>query len=201
MRIGIFGGTFDPPHLGHLILAEECRQQLQLDRLLWVLTPQPPHKRNKSITPVELRLKLVLAAIQDNPYFELSRVDLDRPAPLYSADTVRILRAQNPEAQLVFLVGGDSLRDLPKWHDPAGLIAAVDEFGVMRRPNDEVDLPALERRLPGLTAKLRFVNTPQLEISSTQIRQAVGAGASVRYYLPSLVYNLIETYGLYRTRS
>lgn len=200
MRIGIFGGTFDPPHQGHLILADECRQQLALDRLLWVLTPHPPHKKTKSITPIEIRLEMVLAAIQDDPHFEFSRVDLDRPAPLYSVDTVRILRQQNPEAELVFLVGGDSLRDLPKWHDPASLIAAVDELGVMRRPQDTVDLPALERVLPGLKAKLRFVQAPLLEISSTKIRQTIAAGGSARYYLPSAVYDIIEKYELYRPR-
>ncbi|MCX8025419.1 MAG: adenylyltransferase/cytidyltransferase family protein, partial [Thermanaerothrix sp.] len=90
-RLGIFGGTFDPPHVGHLILASEAADQLHLDRVLWVLTPDPPHKRGQPITPLAIRLKLVMAAIQEDPLFELSRVEIDRPGPHYAVDTLRIL--------------------------------------------------------------------------------------------------------------
>ncbi len=121
--IGLFGGTFDPPHIGHLILAAEMRAQLSLDRLLWVLTPDPPHKQGQLITPVEHRLAMVKLAISNNDQFELSMVDIDRPGPYYAQDSVKIIAKQNPGADLVYLMGGDSLRDLPAWHCPTELVA------------------------------------------------------------------------------
>ena len=106
-QIGLFGGTFDPPHLGHLILASEAFFQLELDRLLWILTPQPPHKQDQAITPVEHRLAMVNLAIEDNPSFELSRVELDRPGPHYTLDTVEIIANQYPEADITPIIGGE----------------------------------------------------------------------------------------------
>ncbi len=197
MRIGVFGGTFDPPHVGHLILAAESAYQLGLDRLLWVLTPDPPHKRGWALTPAATRVALVEAAIRDNPLFELSRVDLDRLGPYYSVDTLRILADQIPGSELVYLVGGDSLRDLPGWYHPEELLERAVSLGVMRRPKDGVDLTALERRLPGITTRIKFITAPLLEISSSQIRQRVSHGQPFRYYLPPAVYQLILTYGLY----
>ena len=115
MRLGIFGGTFDPPHIGHLVLASEAYHQLKLDRLLWVLTPRPPHKPNQQITALEYRIEMVQAIVEDEPTFELSRVEIDRPPPHYAVDTVEILGKRFPGARLIYLVGGDSLRDLPLW--------------------------------------------------------------------------------------
>jgi nicotinate-nucleotide adenylyltransferase len=146
--IGIFGGTFDPPHIGHLVLAAEAHKQLGLDRLLWVLTPDPPHKQGRSIAPLDHRLAMVKLAIADDPQFELSTVELTRPGPHYALDTVQILAGQNPGADLVYLMGGDSLRDLPTWHRPADFISACHRIGVMRRPEDAVDLVALEKTCP-----------------------------------------------------
>ena len=116
-RIGLFGGTFDPPHLGHLILASEAQSQLELTRLLWILTPEPPHKHDQLITSVEHRLAMVNLAIADNPSFELSRIELDRPGPHYTLDTIKLVAEQNPNAEIVPIIGGDSLRNLPTWHD------------------------------------------------------------------------------------
>ena len=198
MRIGIFGGTFDPPHVGHLILAAEARDQLALDRVLWVVTPDPPHKTGRRITPLAARLELVGAAIEDDCSFEISRVEIDRPGPHYSADTVRILGEQNRGAELVYLMGGDSLRDLPIWKRPAEFIAHLSGIGVMRRPQDFVDLPDLERVLPGLTAKVHFVETPLLEISSTSIRERAAEGRHFRYFLTPKVYDMVIAKGLYR---
>lgn len=196
--IGIFGGTFDPPHIGHLILATESRSQLALDRLLWVLTPDPPHKQGQPLTPSEHRLAMVELAIADNPTFELSRVDMDRPGPQFALDTVKILAAENPEAGLVYLMGGDLLRDLPGWHLPVDLVAACLFLGVLRRPGDSIDLPALEKTIPGVTGKVRFVDAPLVDIASSEIRERVAAGRPYRYYLPRAVYKYIETHGLYR---
>ncbi len=142
--IGIFGGTFDPPHIGHLILAAEAHAQLGLDRLLWVLTPDPPHKQDRVITLLEHRLAMVRLALADAPEFELSTVEMDRPGPHYALDTVKIIADQNPGANLVYLMGGDSLRDLPLWHRPADFVKACHFIGVMRRPGDNIYLAGLE---------------------------------------------------------
>jgi nicotinate-nucleotide adenylyltransferase len=196
--IGIFGGTFDPPHLGHLILAAEARAQLGLERLLWVLTPDPPHKQSQSIAPLEHRLEMVSLAIAGNPQFELSSVELSRAGPHYAMDTVHILAGQNPGVNLVYLMGGDSLRDLPAWHQPADFIAACHLIGVMRRPGDTVELAALEKSLPGLTAKVRFVEAPLLNIAARDIRVRIAEGKPFRYFLPGTVYEYIVSHGLYR---
>jgi nicotinate-nucleotide adenylyltransferase len=196
--IGIFGGTFDPPHLGHLILASEAQAQLGLDRLLWVLTPDPPHKQGQSIAPLEHRLAMLQLALADGPEFELSSVDMDRPGPHYALDTVTILASINPEADLVYLMGGDSLRDLPFWHRPKDFVAACRQIGVMRRPGDAIYLPRLEKQFPGLTAKVRFVEAPLLEIAAHEIRARIAGGRPFRYFLPPEVYRYIEEHTLYR---
>ncbi len=197
-NIGIYGGTFDPPHLGHLILAAEALSQLQLDRLLWMLTPQPPHKPGRPISPLQQRLDMLQLAIADTPRFELSRVEIDRPGPHYTVETLKILQDAYPSADFTLLMGGDSLRDLPTWRDPSALIAACRYLGVMRRPGDSVDLSALEQQFNGITAKVRFVDAPLLEISSSEIRRRVERGASYRYYLHPGVYDYIERNHLYR---
>jgi nicotinate-nucleotide adenylyltransferase len=196
-RIGLFGGTFDPPHLGHLILASEAQSQLELDRLLWVLTPEPPHKQDQAITSTEHRLAMVGLAIADNPSFELSRIELDRPGPHYTLDTIKLIAEQNPSAEIVPIIGGDSLRDLPAWHKSKELLYACHWVGVMRRPTDEPNLDELERELPGIRAKVHYVNAPLLEIASREIRTRIAEGRSVRYYLPTSVYDYINLHHLY----
>jgi nicotinate-nucleotide adenylyltransferase len=204
VRLGIFGGTFDPPHIGHLILAMECRWQLELDQVLWVLTPNPPHKQGQTITPLEARLQMLQACLQDEPGFALSRVDIDRPPPLYAVDTVRLVKAQYPGSEVAYLIGEDSLYDLPDWHTPQDFVAACDILGVMRRPHAQSgrqrprSLDELEEHIPGLLARLRFVAAPLLEISSTAIRQRVAAGEPYRYYVPAEVHRLIEALHLYQ---
>ena len=198
MRIGIFGGTFDPPHIGHLILAAEALEQLKLDKVLWTLTADPPHKQGQTISPIDIRLQLLLAALADNPAFEISRVEIDRPGPHYAVDTVRILQGQYAQAALIYLIGSDSLRDLISWHTPQDLTARVGGYGVMHRPEIEVDLAALERDIPGITAKVQFIDTPLVEISARQIRQRAAAGQTYRYFLPQQVFDLVEAFNLYR---
>lgn len=197
-RIGIFGGTFDPPHVGHLILAEECRTQLNLDKLLWVVTDNPPHKETVAISPIEERVRLVELTIQGNPNFELSRVDIDRPAPHFAIDTVRILKQMMPGTQMFYLMGGDSLHDLPTWKRPQDFIRECDGLGVMRRHEDQVDLESLEKVLPGVMRKVHIVEAPILEISSRQIRQRIEEGEAYRYYLREAVYRAIQELGMYR---
>jgi len=197
LLIGLFGGTFDPPHIGHLILAAETHAQLGLDQLLWVLTPDPPHKQGQPITPLEHRLAMVELAISDNHRFELCTVEIDRPGPHFALETVKILAKQNPAANLVYVMGGDSLRDLPSWHRPTDLLAALHFIGVMRRPGDSIDLPALDKIIPGLAGKVRYVDAPLLDIAAHEIRQRVANGRPFRYFLPPAVYDYILEHNLY----
>lgn len=198
MRIGIFGGTFDPPHVGHLILAEECRTQLSLDLLLWVVTDNPPHKRYVNISPIEQRVELVNLAIAGNQAFKLSRIDIDRPGPHFAIDTVNLLKLEYPNSEMFYLMGGDSLHDLPTWNRPQDFIRVCDGIGVMRRHEDKVDLESLEKVLPGITRKVEIVEAPILEISSKQIRQRITEKMGYRYYLRDAVFKAINDLGLYQ---
>ena len=197
-RVGIFGGTFDPPHLGHLILASEANDQLHLNRMLWVLTAMPPHKPGALISPLEDRLAMLKLALEDEAAFQLSTVDIDRPGPHYTSETVKLLAHSYPAAELVFILGGDSLHDLPGWHNPMELIAACSEIGVMRRPVDAIDLSSLEQKLPGLSSKVKFVDAPLLEISSHEIRERASGGRPFRYFVPPSVHNYILDHHLYQ---
>lgn len=196
--LGIFGGTFDPPHIGHQILAAEAQYQLGLDTVLWVLTPDPPHKKQQTITPVEQRLQMVQAAVADAPGFEVSRVEIDRSPPHYAIDTVKTLQKQNPQSHLIYLMGADSLHDLPTWYAAPVFLAACHGLGVMRRPGTQIDLGFLETQLPGITAKVRFVEAPLLEISASQIRSRIQQSRPFRDYLPPPVYQIIRQLNLYR---
>jgi nicotinate-nucleotide adenylyltransferase len=198
--LGIFGGTFDPPHLGHLILAAEAYYQLDLDRLLWVLTPDPPHKRNKFITPLQHRLDMLRVTIAGDPNFELCPVDIDRPGPQYAVDTVRILKEQQPGQDWIYLMGGDSLRDLHTWRNPQELVASVSALGVMVRPGVKIDLDDLEKKIRGVSAKVRFIDAPLIGISASEIRQRVVDGLPYRYLVPLEVYKIIHERGLYRIK-
>jgi nicotinate-nucleotide adenylyltransferase len=169
-RIGIFGGTFDPPHLGHLILSSEARSQLRLTRLLWVLTPNSPHKIGNSITDLSQRLEMVQCAIGDEPTFELSTIEFERPAPQYTVDTLDILKRQNPAADLILLIGADSLRGLTTWHRPADLVAVCREIGVMRRPGETIQLATLEAALPGIKDKVPCSRFPRARSAAASPR-------------------------------
>ncbi len=197
-RLGLFGGTFDPPHVGHLILAAEARDQLDLDETVWILTPDPPHKRGKEITALSHRLAMIQLAIETDDGFSLSRVDIDRPGPHFAVDTVRILRQQYPDLSLIYLMGGDSLQSLPEWETPDVFLQIVDGIGVMRRPGDQIDLHELFSVLPRLAEKLSFVTAPLLEISAEQIRQRAKENRAYRYYLLPSIYDYIEAHQLYQ---
>jgi nicotinate-nucleotide adenylyltransferase len=196
--VGLFGGTFDPPHIGHLILAAEAYSQLQLDRLFWILTPNPPHKKNQTITPIEHRLAMVRLALADAPSFELCTVDVDRPAPHYALDTVKIIASQQPASHLVYVMGGDSLRDLPTWYRPVDFLALLQELAVMHRPGESIDLPSLGKKIPGLALKTRFLDTPLIDIAAHEIRRRIAQDRPFRYFLPPSVYEYIHEHNLYQ---
>jgi nicotinate-nucleotide adenylyltransferase len=195
--IGVFGGTFDPPHVGHIILAEEARIFLGLEKVLWVPTGAPPHKLDRQISPIEDRLDLVRSAIRGYPEFSLSRADVDRPGPHYSVDTMKWLRERNPGDSFVFLMGSDSLVNLTEWKSPGELLALCDVLGVWHRPDVDLDLPALEGRLPGVTEKTRFIDTAFIRISAREIRRRVREGIPYRHLVPASVNRLIHEKGLF----
>ena len=196
--IGLFGGTFDPPHIGHLIISAEADAQLGLDRLFWVLTPDPPHKQGQPVTSLDHRLAMVKLAIANNSRFELSYVEINRPGPHYALDTVKIIAAQYPNSDLVYIIGGDSLRDLPSWHRPVELVATLKTVAVLRRPGDSIDLISLEKIIPGLSGKVKYIKAPLLDIAAHEIRQRIANNRPFRYYLPSAVYDYILENHLYR---
>jgi nicotinate-nucleotide adenylyltransferase len=195
--LGVIGGTFDPPHYAHLVLAENALAQLDLDRVLFVPAGQPPHKPRQPVTPARHRLAMVEAAVADNAAFLLSRVDVERPGPHYTVDTLGILNERYPDAACFFLVGGDSLAEFPTWRDPSGILEQA-QLGVMQRPGWETDLASLTRRLPAIAERLRWLDAPHLEISGTDLRRRVAKGLPIRYLVPASVERYVRRHRLYR---
>jgi len=198
-RVGYFGGTFDPPHLGHIILAAEAKYYLGLDEFRWVITPEPPHKKGRSITPVKYRLDMLKLVVADQMMFEISEVDIQRIPPHYAADTVEILKNQQPSAELVYIIGEDSLKDLPDWYETSRFISAIDQLAVAPRPEVSADLDQLDRILPGLSDKIIFIPDVLIDISSSMIRERVREGAPFEHFLIDSVADYIKMNQLYLT--
>jgi len=198
-RVGYFGGTFDPPHLGHIILAVEAKYYLGLDEFKWIVTPEPPHKKGRSITPVKYRLDMLKQVVADQMMFEISEVDIQRVPPHYAADTVEILKNQQPSAELVYIIGEDSLRDLSDWYETSRFISAIDQLAIAPRPEVSVDLDQLERMLPGLSDKIIFIPDVMIDISSSLIRERVREGAPFEHFLIDSVAEYIKMNQLYLT--
>ena len=197
VRIGILGGTFDPVHIGHLILAEEARDQLGLTSVYFVPAGDPPHKRTRRLAPVEHRIQMIGLEIASNTAFQVSRVDEDRHGPHYTIDMVRIFQAQLPQGgELYFLMGFDSLTELPTWHRPADLVAAC-RLVALTRYNVPLDWEYLEGRLPGIRERVALLDMPELEIASHQIQERIRQGRSIRYLAPEEVRRYIQETGLY----
>lgn len=196
-RIGIMGGTFDPPHIGHLVLAEYAAHGLHMESLLFVPAADPPHKRDDTRTRIEDRLAMVECAIAGNPRFVLSRVDVDRPGPHYTVDMVKIIQAEYPDAELFFVMGGDSLYDLPQWDRPQELIRLC-RLAVMARPDFQVPPDMHESVLPGLAQRVEMIESPMLGFSSTDVVARMLAGKTVRYIVPQPVLEYIVEHKLYR---
>lgn len=201
-RAGILGGTFDPVHYGHLVIAEEVYAALDLDEMVFVPAGQPPHKPERQVTAAHHRLAMLELAIADNPHFSISRVDLERPGPSYTVETLRLLHQQwGEQTALYFLIGWDSLEDFLTWRDPAGILEQLSYLVALQRPGyaEENGYQAsLEARLPGITQRLLVVPAPQLEISSTDLRERVAEGRPIKYQLPERVEQYIEQYNLYQ---
>jgi nicotinate-nucleotide adenylyltransferase len=198
-RIGLLGGTFNPPHLGHLVCAQEAWAQLGLDRVLLLPVHSPPHKQADGDPGVEVRVALCEAAVAGDERLGVSRAEADVPGRSYTVDTLNRLHDARPEDQLTFIVGGDMAASLPQWREPRAIlelctIGAAARDGVGR----EELLERLDRELPGAADRTRFFDMPRIDISSTLVRRRVAAGQPVRYLVPDPVVARIEREGLYR---
>ena len=208
MRIGIFGGSFDPVHLGHLLVAECCREQARLDRVLFVPAAVPPHKQDRRLAPGDHRLAMLGLATGGNPAFGVLDVELARGGVSWTIDTLRAIGAERPADRLYLILGPDALAGLPSWRDPAGILALAEPIAVERSGVDDVarivQAPAL-RALVGEAGVERVLATvvrcPAIGIRSTDLRAAVSEGHSIRYRTPAAVERYIATHGLYRERA
>lgn len=197
MRAGILGGTFDPPHVGHLVIAEEARQKLDLSEVLFVPAREPPHKRGEPVSPLQDRIEMLRLALEGYPHFFLSLVEANRPGPSYTVDTIRILRDTfGAGTELYFIMGMDSLAALPTWQEPSKLIELC-HLAVLRRPGYSADMDELEKRIPGLKSQVEFIPAPELEISSSDLQSRVRMGLSIQDMVPDCVAEYISDHHLY----
>lgn len=190
MRIGIFGGTFDPVHVGHLILAEQAREQAHLDEVWFVPAFRQPLKEGQAVSRFDVRVEMLALAIAGNAAFRIDEVEKERPGPSYTVDTLRELRRRHPADEFLLLIGGDSLVDLPKWYDPTGIVAQAG-LVVMARPGSAL-LSADELRAElqldaSVPLSVQVLETPRIDIASRELRARVRQGRSVRYLVPRAV--------------
>ena len=201
-RYGILGGTFDPPHLGHLALAQEVYTRMSLDRVWFLPAREPPHKPGRAISSAADRLAMLERALASDVRFAVSTVELERPGPSYTVDTLAELRARwGAGVWMALIIGWDMLAYLPQWRDAAGVIARADQIVATHRPGvpaPEGEVARLEEQLPGLRAKLTVLPAPQLAVSGTEIRTRVAQMLPVRYLTPDAVATYIEMRALYR---
>ena len=202
MNIGLLGGTFDPVHVGHLTLAEEVRDRLNLATVLFVPAGQPYLKANTQILSAEHRVEMVRLAIAGKPHFRLSTIEIERAGPTYTVDTISELKSQlNDEDEVYFILGWDNLEELPKWREPRRLITQCRLVAVPRVGYRVPDLGSLEAKIPGLSEWVAMLDKPEIDISASVIRERVACGLSIKYLVPEAVEKYIGEHGLYRANS
>jgi nicotinate-nucleotide adenylyltransferase len=196
-RLGLLGGTFNPPHIGHLVCAQEALAQLALDQVLLVPVYEPPHKELEADPGVEHRVELCRRAVSGEERFDVSRIDADVPGPSYTVATLRKLNDERPEADLTFIVGGDMALSLPTWREPEAILELASLGVAEREGTRRIDIAD---RLAGLRGgdRVRFFDMPRLDVSSSLIRRHIAAGRPIRYLVPDGVAAYIEQAGLYR---
>lgn len=195
--MGIFGGTFDPVHIGHLIIAEEARVRLALDTVVWVPARISPHKLCDMPAPASHRLRMVELAVVTNDGFEVSTMEIEREGPSYTVDTLQAYRdALGLEAEMFFLMGMDSLEAFPRWRAPERILELC-RLVVAGRPGHEVDLAGVERQIPGFRARTDVLDAVDIGIASTDLRARLRAGLPIRYQVPAEVEAYIAREGLY----
>jgi nicotinate-nucleotide adenylyltransferase len=198
-RIGVLGGTFDPPHIAHLAAAEEAREALGLERVVFVPAGVPWQKAERDVTPASIRLAMVEQAIADNPGFAVDRCELDRPGPSYTADTLADLATREPQGtELWFILSAEALGGFDTWRDPARIVGLAHLCVVPRGPALDAAVAPFLAAFPEAAARLAVLDRPRIEISSTEIRERVRAGRSIRYLVPEGVAALIARYSLYQ---
>lgn len=198
MRVGILGGTFDPVHYAHLAIAEEARTQLGLELVIFLPAGQPPHKPGTVITSAPHRLAMLELALASNPHFLISRLDLERPGPCYTVDTLALVQEEwGPETELYFIIGADSLLEMHTWYHPERIVELA-QLVVAPRSGNPLHLTELETSLPGLSRRVQMIQAPLLEISGTDLRRRVREGQPIKYYLPEEVEAYIFEHGLYQ---
>lgn len=196
-RIGVFGGTFDPVHVGHLHVARSLARALDLDRVIWVPAGRPPHKSGQIVSADRDRTSMLEIALADSPRDEISTIEIERLGPSFTADTLELLQDRLSPAKLTFLMGEDSLRDLPTWREPERTLRYAD-IAVARRPGVDVNLDALFKALPSARGHVHVVSVDEIAISSSEIRQRAAANLSVSDLVPAGVDEYIRSHGLYR---
>ncbi len=198
MNVGILGGTFDPVHNGHLVIAEVARERLNFNEVLFIPAGQPWLKVERSITPPQHRLQMLRLALDDRPYFRISEMEIERPGPTYTIDTINALKERlNTEDELFFILGQDTLMQLPQWHEAQNLIRLCYLVAAPRPGVKNPDLKALEAALPGITQRVMLMKEPQVDISATDIRERAARGLSVRHLVPEPVNRYIKEHRLY----
>jgi nicotinate-nucleotide adenylyltransferase len=195
-RVAVFGGTFDPIHLAHLIMAEQCREQARMDQVWFVPAARPPHKVEGELTPFAQRVEMLNLAIAGQPDFRVEELEKDRPGPGYTAVTLEELHRRHPEHEWLLVIGGDALRDLSGWYQPDRIVALAE---LLVMPRSGADMPPVEelRARLGPAARVQIVNVPLIGISSTEVRQRLREGRSVRYLVPRAVEAYIRDKHLY----
>lgn len=200
MRVGIFGGTFDPVHFGHLLLAECCREQARLDQVWFLPAAVPPHKLHAEITDAVHRVEMLLLAIAGNEAFHVCQHEIQRGGVNYTVDTLAALHEAHPEHTLFFLMGGDSLADLPTWREPARICELATPIVVERPGMTALDFAPLASVLSEATIaaiQRHIVHMPRIDLSAHELRAQVAAGKSIRYRTPRAVEMYIATHHLY----
>ncbi len=192
-RTGLFGGSFNPPHMGHLIVAESVRDQFDLDRVVWIPNYIAPHKPDHERADAAHRLRMTKLSIASNPAFEASSLEIDRGGTSYTVDTVYRIVEEYPSDSVHLIVGGDSLRDFLTWRRPEEIIDQTPLI-VYRRPNSGEGPTEAESRYPG---RISFASAPMVSISSAAIRQRIREGRSIRYLVPEPVWSYIDQHALY----
>lgn len=203
MKLGIMGGTFDPIHNGHLLIANEAGWRLKLDRVLFIPAGDPPHKQDRRVTPDRCRLEMVRLATADNPGFEVLTIELEREGFSYTADTLAALSQQyGPHTELYFIIGVDAAADLLSWYQPERVLELA-RLVVCERPGYVLPTEKLQAGLPrtDLFERLILLDVPMLEISSSELRARIGAGEPIRYLVPDEVADYIAREELYRPRT
>jgi nicotinate-nucleotide adenylyltransferase len=201
MRLGVYGGSFDPIHLGHLLLAESCREAAGLQEVWFVPAAQSPHKQGRTTTAAHHRLEMVRLAIQGRQDFIVCSEEIDRGGISYTVDTLEWIQARRPEAELFLLLGADSLVDLPRWRSPQRICELALPLVVDRPGSKAPDLEVLTPLVPAprlQAARSSLVEMPQIGISSSVLRERVAQGRSIRYQTPEAVVDYIHSHGLYR---